>query len=272
MFRSAVVLPFSIASVLAAFAVPHGKQRLTVVANASTATVAAAAAQAVTVREQSMQCEVKVQCDRMDACAAAAPGTALVFTVAGLPPTAPAANEVSLGVRGLAFVVHPHRELDGLSRQQVADLFAGRIANWQQLGGPNAPVRLLRTTDPDDLDSLSRYLGQSIQTGSTDADAFHGDERCLRVVAGDPFAIGTMSIEAAEHAIAGGAPLRILPLDGTPADAGHLDAGTYPLVRTLQLRLPIQADARDQRLLDHLQGEEGNQLLRDAGYRPLRRG
>lgn len=271
MFRSAVVLPFSIASVLAAFAVPHGKQRLTVVANASTATVAAAAAQAVTVKDPSVQCEVKVQCDRMDACAAAAPGTAMVFTVAGLPPTDEVANEVSLGVRGLAFVVHPHRELAGLDRAQIADLFLGRIANWQQLGGPNAPVRLLRTTDPDDLDSLSRYLGRSIQTTSTDVDAFHGDERCLRVVAGDPFAIGTMSIEAAERAVAAGAPLRILPLDGMAADTQHVDAGTYPLVRTLQVRVTGSSEVRDRRLLDHLEGEDGERLLRDAGYRPLRR-
>lgn len=271
MLRSALVLPFSIASVLAAFAVPHGKQRFTVVASASTATVAAAAAQAVTVLDQSMQCEVKVQCDRLDACTAAAPGTALVFTVAGLPPLPAASDETSLGVRGIAFVVHPHRALDGLDRSQVADLFAGRLDDWSQLGGPSAPIRLLRTNDPDDQESLSRWLGCPVHPEADDPDAFHGDSRCLRVVAGDPFAIGTMSVAMAERAIEDGVPIKILALDGRPVTSTTVTSGSYPLVRTLQLRLSPEPDARNDRLLEHLAGEEGSKLLAENGYQPVSR-
>ena len=274
MFRSAVLLPFSVASVLAAFAVPHQGQRYTVVASASTATVAAAAAQAVTVHEPAMQCETKVQCERMDARTMAQPGAAWIYTVAGLPPTdAPAADDrvdtTALGIRGLAFVVHPHRELKTLTRDQVHGLMSGSITNWNQFGGPNAAIRLLRSTDPDDQDTLSEYLGAPDLTRLGQSDAFYGDHRCLRLVTGDPFAIGTMSIAFAERAVAEGVPLQIVPLDGIAATSNAAMDGSYPLVRTLEVRFANVEDSRNARLLHRLAGDEGQELLRASGYHSL---
>ncbi|MEQ1633114.1 MAG: substrate-binding domain-containing protein [Planctomycetota bacterium] len=274
MFRTAVLLPFSVASVLAAFAVPHPGQRYTVVASASTATVAAAAAQAVTVHEPAMQCETKVQCERMDACTMAQPGAAWLYTVAGLPPTdAPpadaAVDTTALGVRGLAFVVHPHRDLKNLSRQQVAGLLDGSISNWSQLCGPDVEIRVLRSTDPDDQDTLSRWLGMPIQTPMNHSDSFYGDQRSQRLVTGDPFAIGTMSIDTAERAIAAGVPLQIVAIDGVEASTATVQDGSYPLVRTLEVRFADLDDSRNDRLLHHLAGLEGRALLQASGYRPL---
>lgn len=40
----------------------------------------------------------------------------------------------------LAFIVNPRNRVRALSAGQLADLFTGKIKNWQQVGGDNAPV------------------------------------------------------------------------------------------------------------------------------------
>jgi phosphate transport system substrate-binding protein len=41
------------------------------------------------------------------------------------------------------FIVHPSNPVQNLSKEQLADLFGGRIKNWSEVGGPNQPVLLV---------------------------------------------------------------------------------------------------------------------------------
>ena len=49
----------------------------------------------------------------------------------------------------LVFVVGPKVGIDNLSSRQLADVYSGKIKNWQEVGGNNLPVRLL-VKDPED--------------------------------------------------------------------------------------------------------------------------
>jgi len=43
----------------------------------------------------------------------------------------------------IAVVVHPSNPVDGLTLQQVSDIYTGQITNWRQVGGENRPIVLL---------------------------------------------------------------------------------------------------------------------------------
>ncbi|MDY7039349.1 MAG: phosphate ABC transporter substrate-binding protein [Chloroflexota bacterium] len=43
----------------------------------------------------------------------------------------------------IAVVVHPSNPVDGLTLQQISDIYIGRITNWSQVGGENRPIVLL---------------------------------------------------------------------------------------------------------------------------------
>ena len=49
----------------------------------------------------------------------------------------------------LVFAVGPKVGIDNLSSRQLADVYSGKIKNWQEAGGNNVPVRLL-VKDPED--------------------------------------------------------------------------------------------------------------------------
>lgn len=40
-------------------------------------------------------------------------------------------------------IVHPNNSVAALSREQLRDLFTGKLNNWKQVGGPDAPVALV---------------------------------------------------------------------------------------------------------------------------------
>ncbi len=269
--KSFVLLPFSIASVLTAFALPHDTDRYTLVASPATATIAAATTQAVSVRDPEAHCETQVHFQRMDSKALPLNGDAWLYSAPGSPSEEGSQQLHPIATRALALVTHPHRDLDNLSREQVADLMSGKLSNWRELGGPNAPIRFLRTSDPDDVDTLRRFVGAEGSLELPTQNTFHGDHRCERLVGGDPFAIGTMSLTAALDAIAEGSPLRVVAVDGIQPSGSTLENGCYPLVHTLVLQLAQPDDHRGEQLLEFLRSDTGDGALRSAGYDPIRR-
>ena len=267
--KSAVLLPFSIASVLTAFALPHGEERFALVASPATATIAAATTQTISVREPESRCHTVVHFERIDGASLPLHASAWLYSAAGAQPSDLPAAAHAIATRTLVFVTHPHRTVSNLSREQIAALLDGSLSNWRQLGGPDAPVRFLRTSDPDDVDSIRKFTGSAVERPAEVGNSFYGDHRCERIVTGDPFAIGTMSAEAAAEAVLHGAPLRILSIDGIEPTVAGEPVPCYPLVRTLQLRIAHPDDPRSDALLRFLQSEQGRETLTSAGYAPL---
>ena len=51
--------------------------------------------------------------------------------------------EYTVAIDALAVVVHPDNPVSELTIPQLSDIYTGRIANWQEVGGNDAPIVLL---------------------------------------------------------------------------------------------------------------------------------
>src|SRR5439155_922505 len=60
--------------------------------------------------------------------------------------TSPAAEHV-LGLDGIAVILSKNNPVESLSKGQVAQLFAGEITDWSQVGGPSGPVNIYARDD-----------------------------------------------------------------------------------------------------------------------------
>lgn len=56
-------------------------------------------------------------------------------------------REFEISSTRISFVVHPDNPVRELSFQTVADMMAGRIKNWRDVGGENLPVRVVAVQD-----------------------------------------------------------------------------------------------------------------------------
>lgn len=48
--------------------------------------------------------------------------------------------QIPVAIDGIAIAVHPDLPINGLTLNQLRQIYTGQITNWQQVGGPNLPI------------------------------------------------------------------------------------------------------------------------------------
>lgn len=136
---------------------------------------------------------------------------------------------------GVALVVHRDNPVRDIARAHVSDALTGRIANWQALGGADAPVAVVsRRAGHSSLEIVSGHFGlgaDAIKATATVAD----NTAALAAAAGNRNTLTFFSVGLAEHEAERGTPVKALALDGIPATSATVREGRYPLTRPLNL-------------------------------------
>lgn len=140
-----------------------------------------------------------------------------------------------IAMDGVALIVHHDNAVSGLTRQQIVDIYTGRIENWSAVGGPSAPITVINKAEGRSTLELFlahfRLKREDIRADVVIGENLHG----ILTVAGDPNAIGYVSIGTAEFERSTGVPIKILPLDGIEASTTNVRNATFPLSRPLNL-------------------------------------
>ncbi|MBF9035154.1 OmpA family protein [Rhodobacterales bacterium HKCCE2091] len=158
----------------------------------------------------------------------------------------------------------PVREI---SPEDLVRLYTGEIANWVDLGGPDAPVRLHLTAATG---GLSQAFEAEILAGTTrplaDGIIRHDDPRDLSdAVARDPYAIGVTAYSAVGNA-------RAIDLTGPcgfslEASPESLKSQDYPLTAPLFVYTPPRRLPRLVReFLGFLESAVAERVIRRAGF------
>jgi phosphate transport system substrate-binding protein len=140
-----------------------------------------------------------------------------------------------IAMDGVALIVHRDNRVAELTRQQIMDIYTGRIANWSAVGGTPAPITVVNKAEG--RSTLELFLAhfklkrEDIRAQVVIGENLHG----IRTVAGDPNAIGYVSIGTAEFERSNGVPIKLLPLDGVEASTANVLNGRFPLSRPLNL-------------------------------------
>lgn len=143
-------------------------------------------------------------------------------------------QEFVVGLDGLAVLVHPDNPLQSLSREQLRQIFAGRVRDWSALGGrPGAITVVGRATDTGGHELLSALVlagGRQAPTTSVQADS----AAVAAAVARDPRAIGYVPVAAGDYA---GTRALAVSAGGVAIAPNRVNVMTedYPLTRRLYL-------------------------------------
>jgi len=85
--------------------------------------------------------------------------------------------EFTVARDAIAIVVNPRNPVNGLSLQQIAAIYTGRITNWRQVGGENRPVVLL--SRESNSGTYAYFLENVVRFGSKDSAALFSPEALL---------------------------------------------------------------------------------------------
>ena len=177
-------------------------------------------------------------------------------------------SEHVIALDGLAVIVHPALPVAELTVDTIARLFAGEIANWRELGGPDLAVELFARDDNsgtwDSFESL--VLKPHGRQLAPVARRFESSQALSDGVSTTPGAIGFIGLPYVRQA-------KLLAVSGAEdalaAFPNNFTVSTedYALSRRLYLYLPaIGANTEARRFIDFVRGRAGQNVVADVGF------
>lgn len=140
-----------------------------------------------------------------------------------------------IALDGIALIVHADNRVAELSEAQIVAIYRGEVRDWSAVGGRAAPITVVNKAEG--RSTLELFLSHfALGAEEVRADVVIGDNlHGVKTVAGNPDAIGYVSIGTAEVERRHGSPIRLLPLRGVEASSASVRAATFPLQRPLLL-------------------------------------
>jgi len=194
----------------------------------------------------------------------------------GLASRALAAGEEGLTAHllawdGVGLIVHADNPVEELSADQVRAIWRGQVDDWQELGGP--PGEIVVVHKAEGRATLEVFLAHfGLANSEVVPDVVVGEnQQAIKSVAGNERAVGYVSIGAAEVEAAGGAPIRLVTLDGIAASTENLAAGRFPIARPLNLLTRGEPAGAARELLDFALSAQVHDLVRAQSFVPVAR-
>jgi len=170
---------------------------------------------------------------------------------------------------GISLLVHESNPLQSLSVGDVGRLFRGEVTNWRELTDFDAPVTIVhKGSGRATLDVFLAYF--QLHNRDIKAHMVVGEnQQGIRSVAGNPGAIGYVSIGAALHEMAQGTAIRTVSMAGISPTAEAVANGDYPLTRNLNIvsNGPLKGLAAD--FVQFVRSPQGQERLREHFFVPV---
>ncbi|MCB9547814.1 MAG: phosphate ABC transporter substrate-binding protein [Myxococcales bacterium] len=170
---------------------------------------------------------------------------------------------------GIALIVHRDNPVQALSRAQVVGIYTGQIKRWSAVGGADRDIVVVNKAEG--RSTLELFLSHfQLKNEQIAAQVVIGDnEQGIKTVAGNPDAVGYVSIGTAEYDAGRGVPIRLLPLEGVEATHANVQAGRFPLSRVLLLVTKGEPSGPARQLIEFARSAEVRDLVEQQSFVPL---
>jgi len=141
----------------------------------------------------------------------------------------------TIATDGIGIILHSDNPVDQLSDDQIRAIYTGKIANWRELGGEDRGITVVNKAEGrSTLELFLHYFG--LRNSQIKARVIIGDnQQGIKTVAGNPGAIGYVSIGTAEYEEQRGVSIKRPIVNGVEASIATVRSGDFPLSRPLNL-------------------------------------
>ena len=175
----------------------------------------------------------------------------------------------AIALDGISLIVHANNSVATLSQQQIVDIYTGKITNWKAVGGQDARITVVNKAEGrSTLELFLSYL--QLRNSQIKPHIIIGDNpQGIKTVAGNPHAIGYVSIGAAAYEAERDVPIRLLPLNGMDASVTNVRSGDFPLSRQLNLITRAPPSGLSQRFIEFARSEQVHDLVEAQYFVPI---
>ncbi len=160
--------------------------------------------------------------------------------------------------------------VDSLTADQLADIFEGRINSWDQVGGPDARIRvLIRQAGDSSFDTLDKHIPSfSALRFSTGAKTLYHDYEMVEMLIKYRYSIGWLPGAAL---LKTDKKIHAMSIDGVSPTPENMISGKYKATGEYALVFKNnRLDSLAKRFLDFIFSEKGRDVIMKAGVVPVR--
>lgn len=178
-------------------------------------------------------------------------------------------TEYKVALDGLSIYVNPDNTLKEITLDQARQIFTGKVTNWKEIGGPDAPITIYsRENSSGTYEFFKEHVLQGDDFAAS-AQTMPGTAAIVQAVVKDKNGIGYGG------AAYGGSSklLSVKKDDSSPAidpTEENVENGTYPIWRYLYVYVNPTLDKGDiSAYLNWIRSDDGQKYVKDIGYYPL---
>jgi len=166
-------------------------------------------------------------------------------------------SQYELGKDGIVIAVNNKNGVSDLSKDQLKDIFSGKITNWKEVGGSDGEIHIItREAGSGTLDAFeSIVMGDS--KIKSDAVVQSSTEAVKQSVKQDANAIGFVSFAHMSDDV------RALKVSGIEPNEKTIADGSYELQRPFLLLVKGEASGDVKKFIDWVNTSEGQKILDD---------
>jgi len=177
---------------------------------------------------------------------------------------------------GFVFITHKDNPVDSLTVQQIRDIYTGRIVNWKDVGGNNEKIRAFQRTKNSGSQTAMEELvmqGEPMKEApfALVAEAMGELVEFVAEYENETAAIGYTYYYYINN-LYRNPDIKVIRIDGISPENENLVSGAYPFTASYDvvIRSDEPEDSVYRDLRDYMLSDEGQEIIRLAGYCPVK--
>jgi phosphate transport system substrate-binding protein len=166
-------------------------------------------------------------------------------------------------IDGVGVAVHPDNPVTSLTKTQLKDIYSGKITDWKDLGGKEAPITVY--TRDESSGTREVFWKKALDKGDivSSANFVVSNGAMKTAIANDPNAIGYVSVGHMDASVAG------VALDGVSPTIDTVKSGEYKVARGLYSNTKGDPSGLTKLFIEYLLSPEGQEIAVQKGFVPV---
>lgn len=170
-------------------------------------------------------------------------------------------EENIVAIDGIAMITDKNNKVTNVTKQQLTDIYTGKITNWKDLGGSDEAIVVIgREAASGTRGAFEELL--EVKNKCAYAQELDSTGAVLAKVAATPGAIGYVSLDVVDKTVAA------LKLDGVDATEDNIKAGKYTLSRPFVMATKGSVSSQSelvQTWFNFVKSEAGKKVIKGVG-------
>ncbi len=169
---------------------------------------------------------------------------------------------------GMVFATNLNVKIANLNSDQIRDIYAGKIANWSEVGGPDARIAVIDRPEHTSAKLALRrtFLGDELVV-TPDAVSVERPWQVTDSIQLIPYSIGYTSLG---EIVSENPPVNIISVNGVAPTPSNLKEGRYRFFRPFGFVLGPHPKASTMKFVNFIFSEAGSRIIENSGYVPQR--